>query len=314
MNYTPEYYDMKKILLNILLGIVAAISLSVTARASSGDLFVYPTPPDSMTQLMPRCNYIVSRFWDRCNFGTAFKDEAKLNRAFGDWVLIMPHAAADTVHASIDRLLARFAKKGPETLVLATLAENWLYSDTAEINSTEIYLPFARAAANHKKISKAERARFKSHVQIIESSSEGSTVPDIPFVNRDGSKSSFGSVTGTASILLFFNDPDCMDCNLARIRLSADPNTRELIERGELTVMSIYCGDTDDEGWEKAKANAPREWMCVAMPEADNYFDLRSTPLFVFLNSRHKVLLNNLGIDYLLGAFMAANLKAKGMQ
>ena len=300
---------MKKLFTAILL-LIAATAGVVTARAASGDLFIYPSPPDTMQALEPRCNFIISRFWDRCNFGTAFKSPAKLNAAFGDWVAIMPYASADTVYASIDRLLARFTKKGPETLAIASMAENWLYSDTAEMRSTEVYLPFARAAAQHKKISKADKARFEAHIKLIESSSVGATVPDIPFTNADGSKGSFAGISG-ASILLFFNTPDCIDCNFARIRLSADPNTRELIERGELTIVSIYTSSPSDDGWQKAIADTPQGWLPVAMPEADQYFDLRVTPLFVFLNARHKVLASNLAIDYLLGAFRTANMASK---
>lgn len=301
---------MKKLLFSILAFISLSVASVPRAEAASGDLFVYPTPPDTMIALQPRCDFIVARFWDRCNFGTAFKYPEQLNTAFGDWVSIMPHASADTVHTSIDRLLARFTKKGPETLAMATMAENWLYSDTAQMRSAEAYLPFAKAAASNKKISKAYRARFESHVRIIESSSVGATVPDIPYTDRDGSKGSLDRIQG-GSILLFFNDPDCMDCNLARIRLSADPNTRELIERGELKIVSIYPSDPEGEAWEKAKANADANWECVAMPDAYDYFDLSSTPQFYFLNSRHKVLVAELDIDYLLGAFRRANTLSK---
>lgn len=302
---------MKKFFSSILILFALVSGLSQRAEAASGDLFIYPVAPDTMMALQPRCDYIVSRFWDRCNFGTAFTKPDKLNRAFGDWISIMPHATADTVHHAIDRLMARFSKKGPETLQLATMAENWLYSDTAQIRSTELYLPFAKAAASNKKIKKADKARFEAHAKIIESSSVGSNVPDIPFVNADGSKGSLADISGKGSILLFFNDPDCMDCTMARIRLGADPNTRELIERGELVVLSIYPGEPDDENWQKAKDAAPKEWTVVAMPEAYDYFDLRSTPLFVFLNSRRKVLATELDADYLMGAFRAANQASK---
>lgn len=300
---------MKKLFIGILV-FISLLAAATTAKAASGDLFTYPSPPDTMVTLEARCNFIVSRFWDRCNFGTAFKSPAKLNAAFGDWIAIMPYANADTVYNSIDKLLARFEKKGPETLSMAMMAENWLYSDTAEMRSTEVYLPFARAAVSNKKISKAEKARFESHVKIIESSSVGSIVPDIPIIYADGSKGSFASVQG-ASILLFFNDPDCMDCNFARIRLSADPNTRELVERGELTVVSIFTGDIHNDGWQKSIDSTPQGWLTVAMPDADVYFDLRRSPLFSFLNARHRVLVSNLDVDYLLGVFRTANTQSK---
>lgn len=300
-------HKMKKLLYTII--VIAGLlgGMGGVAHAASGDLFPYPVPPDTMMNLQPRCDFIVSRFWERCNFGTAFTKEELLNRTIGDWFSIMPHATADTVHSAIDRLLKRFEKKGPETLALATMAENWLYSDTAQYFSDEIYLPFAKAAAENKKIGKTDKARFRTHVQIIESSRVGATVPDIPLVNADGTKTSLQAVKGSGSILLFFNDPDCFDCTIARIKLSADADTKQLIKRGELTVVSIYPGDTDDENWAKARQSTDSLWVTVAMPEAYDYFDLRSTPLFVFLNRNHKVLATDLTIDYLQGAFRTAN-------
>lgn len=285
----------------ILLLCAVACPLRSTAQET---LFPYPTPPDTMQALQPRCDFIVSRFWDRCNFGTAFRSPERLEQAFRDWVFIMEHASADTVHASVDRLIEKFNKKGPETLALATMAETWLYGDSGMV-SEELYLPFARAAANHRKIAPAEKARFAAHVKIMESSSLGANVPDLEFIRPDGSRGTLADIRG-GSVLLFFNDPDCPDCNMARVRLGADYNARQLIDRGELIIVSIYPDEPDDQ-WRTAAAAYPSNWTVCAIPEADQYFDLRESPSFYFLNSRHKVLAKNLSAEYLLGAFRAAN-------
>lgn len=295
---------IKTWLKHICIALLPAL-LPAMAYAGSGDLFEYPSPPDTLMALQPRCDYITNRFWDRCNFDIAFINPNKLNRAFGDWVTIMQYADADTVHSAIDKLLSRFSKKGPETLQLATLAENWLYSDTCSLFSEEMYLPFARAAAEHKKISKADRARFKLHRDIIETSGIGATVPALKFTRPDGTTGSLDEVTGS-SIVLFINDPDCDDCNMARVRLSADYNANELISRGELSIVSIYPDEPNDK-WRDVATRMPDTWTVGAMPDADIYFDLRISPTIIFLNSAHKVLVKNLSIDYLLNAFRIAN-------
>ncbi len=296
---------MKNRLFHIILILIASFGCFRPLQASAGELFPYPTPPDTMIALQPRCDYIVSRFWDRCNFGTAFRNHDKLNNTFGDWIAIMPHASADTVHASIDKLLGRFAKKGDETLQLATMAENLLYSDTASIFSEEMYLPFARAAANHKKISNADKARFRLHTKIIESSGLGAYIPDIEYIRPDGSHGRLSETIGK-SILIFINDPDCSDCNMARVRLSADYNANELIRRGELVIVSLYPDEVTDE-WKETASSYPDNWINGAVEDADTYFDLRAMPVFLFLNSRHKVLAKNMDLDYLLTAFRIAN-------
>lgn len=277
------------------------------AQGGENHLFIYPTAPDSMTNLQPRCDYLVSHFWDRCNFNTAFRNPAGMNIAFRDWVYMIEHASADTVHTAVDKLIARFNKKGPETLALAQLAETWLYGDSGII-SEEVYLPFARAVVNNKKIKAVDKARYASHVQIIESSALGANVPALSFIRPDGSTGNLGEITGT-SVLIFINDPECEDCNTARVRLAADYNANQLINRGELTIVSVYPGEPDSE-WLAATTSYPQTWTICAIPDADEYFSMRTTPAFFFLNSRHKVLAKDLTIDYLLGAFRVANIHA----
>ncbi len=301
---------MKSIIRYLLVAVVLGFAMPSPCAAAASDepLFVYPVPPDTMVALQPRCDFIVSRFWDRCNFSTAFREPQRLHRAMGDWFYIMQHASADTVHSAIDRLLARFAKKGNETLTLASIAEEWLYSDTAEIRSDEVYRPFAAAAATNRKISNADKARFQAQLQIIDNSSLGTNVPDLEFVRADGTTGHLSEISG-ASVLLFFNDPECVDCNMARVRLGADYNANELIRRGELAIVCIYPGEADEQ-WKATAQHYPANWTVAAVPDADLWFDLRITPSFYFLNSRHKVLAKDLDLDYLLAAFRVANTRA----
>lgn len=284
--------------------ILVCVALLIPAGAHA-TLFPYPAAPDSMTSLSQRCNYVVSRFWERCNFDQAMRQPADFNASFGDWISLMSQAEADTVYTSIDRLLSRFAKKGgKETLALGTMAREWLYSDTAMRHSEELVLPFVRAVAKHKKIDKADRAPFIALQKILESSSVGANVPDIKFTRPDGSKASLADVKGS-SVLIFFGNDDT-ESMITRIRFSTDPDTKALIERGELTLLYLTPGEATD-AWKKSAADYPSEWIVGAMPDAAEYFDIKAYPQFYFLNAAHKVLAKDLSANYLLGAFKATN-------
>lgn len=293
---------------NLILSLAAACSL-YAAAAEPQELIPRPTPPDTLLNLQPRCDFIVTRFWDRCNLEQVVLHPDELRAAFGEWVGIMPHASADSVHAAIDKLLSRSSKSGPITLRLAELAEYWAYTDSADYFSEEIYLPFAKAAANHKKINKLDRARFAHDTQIIESSGINATVPDLKFTRRDGSQGSMADAAN-ASVLLFINDPECFDCNMARIRLANDYNTKQLIESGELIIVSIYPGAPDEKAWRDALPDYPENWIVGAMPDADKYFLIDNPPTFIFLNRDHRVLAKDLPVDHYLNAFQVANTRA----
>ncbi|MDE6300450.1 MAG: DUF5106 domain-containing protein [Muribaculaceae bacterium] len=295
---------MKKLFLYIF----SLLAVAPCIVAADGDLFPYPVPPTDMVRLDERCDFLVSRFWRSCDLKSAMSKRDKLNATFGDWISFMPYANADTVHVAIERLLSSVSKSGPLTLELAQMAEGWVYSDTSEIFSEEIYYPFAKAAAEHKKISGAERARFENQVRIMENSGVGKTVGTLEYTTVDGKKGSINDVH-TQMIVVMFNDHDCDACTLARVRLSADINANALIRNNLLSVLCIEPNAASEE-WKAAAAGFPQEWTVGCWEDADEYFSINSSPTIYLLNSRHKVLAKNVRIDDLLSALAAMRQQA----
>ncbi len=284
-------------------GLALIIGTSLGIKAADGDFFPYPKPPEELTNLADRCDFLVGRFWAGMDFKGGLSKMDKFSSTFNDWVSFMPYAHADTVHAAIDRILTRESKSGPQTLALARMAEAYTYSDTAEIFSEEIYYPFAKAAANHKKISGADRARFQSQVQIMDNTRQGSVVGHLDFVTPQQEKKSLDDVR-TQMVVILFNDHDCDDCALARVRLSADINATALIRAGVLSVLCIEPGEASTE-WLAAAATYPSDWIIGASENADEYFALRTSPSIYLLDSRHKLLAKDVTIDGLLAALAA---------
>ena len=289
---------MKHFFTTIILTIIACAGIRAHAQQTD-TLFPYPTAPEDLPTLTEKCNYLVYNFWDRCNIKQSFSSLAKLNNAFGTWAAFMPYATADTVHLAIDNYIKRVEKESPKSILeVGKMAQNWFYCDTAQFYSEEIYLPFCHAVASNKKIDKADRARYAAQEKIIESSGEGKIVPDFPFTHPDGTADNFANHRASR-IILFFNDPDCFDCTLAKARLSADYNTQQLINAGLLKVVSIYP-DSPSAEWKEAASGYPSEWIVGAWPNADEYFNLDEMPTIYWLDGRHKVIGKNIDIDRLL--------------
>ncbi len=291
---------MKKLIFASILAVAAA-----TASHGADTYFPYPKPPETLESLSQRTNYLVEHFWDRCDMKGAFSSRAKLAEAFRDYVSFMPYASADTVHASIDALIAAVKNDKNHLLTLGEIAEQALYSDSAEVYSDELYLPFAAAVASNKKIPAASRARFEHQATVLANSSIGSTAPAMPFTTIGGESSDLSKVE-SPYILLFFNDPDCEDCSLVKVRLSADYNTRALIDKGILKIVSIYPDEANDE-WRATASSYPESWIVGASPTADDYFDMRHAPVMYFLDNAHKVVAKDIVIDNLLRAMEMIN-------
>lgn len=267
--------------------------------------FPYPTPPEALTTLSQRTNYLVEHFWERCNLKSAFSSRAKLAGAFRDYVSFMPYASADTVHESITRLIDQVRVDKNNLLTLGEIAESALYSDSAEVLSDELYIPFAAAVAANKKIPAASRARFEHQARVLANSQIGAIAPALPFETIDGNKTDLSKVESPYT-LLFFNDPDCEDCTLVKARLAADFSTRQLIDRGILKIVSIYPDSPSDE-WRESASRYPETWVVGASDEADDTFDMRNAPVMYFLDKDRKILAKNMVIDNVINAFNVIN-------
>lgn len=287
----------------IIIALTAIMALAVPHIASQTDnrLFPYPEPPEEMTNLYERCSFLVDKFWERCNFKSAFSAKAKLNAAFGDWLGFMPYASADTVYSAIDRLHEKVRKSGEQSLEVVRMAEGWLYSDTAQFRSDDLYSRFVDAAVANKKIPVEERRRYESHKRILDSSRVGAVIPDLELTLADGTKRGFHADSSDFT-LLFIYDGDCPDCSLARVRLSADMVLNQLNDAGVVRVMSLYAGEPD-AAFSEAVSSFPSNWLNAASAEAALDFDLREKPSIYYLDKDHKILAKNLVVDNILNAF-----------
>lgn len=277
------------------------------AGVAQNTLFPYPSAPDTMSTTMQRFDYAVEHFWDRCNFQQGFSQKARLQQAFNDYIKFMPHASAPVAHASVDRLIEKISKQPAQLLAMAEMAEGAMYSDTASVLIDELYLPFAQAVVNHKKIKPAEKARYAAQVKILSGAQVGMKAPDFTLTHPDGTKEQFNDITGS-HIILFFNNPDCTDCIMARARLSADYNIGQFIKRGQVKIVSVYPGDPTDEDWIKGASRLPKEWTVGACEDVDQIYDMRRTPAIYYLKPDHTILSKTITVDQLINRFREINL------
>lgn len=301
-NNKTEMEYMKKIL---LLATIIITSFAVV-RSENKTLFPYPNAPESLTSMEERCSYVVERFWDRCNIDQAFSSRIRLQQAFNDYGQLIPYASAESVHKSIEKLIERLGKKPDHLLSFAQMAEGYFYSDTAHIVCDEAYYPFAKAVAENKKIKSAEKARFAAQARILSGSQVNMVAPDFTYVAPDGSKHKLSELP-SGYVILFFNNPDCADCMMARVRLAADYNIDQFIKRGQLNVVSIYPGDPEDEEWKSVAERLPENWVKGASADVDLIYDMRDAPVIYYLNNKHVIMSKSMTASQLIDAFREIN-------
>lgn len=296
------------ILIATVVAFAAALLLPGRAEAQTRDgdielLVTMPQPPASITRLDERCNYIVENYWKTFNPKASFSSLKRLDDTFGQFLQFTPYATADTVHLAIERLLDSVGKAKPENLVtLASIAERWCQSDTAQYFSEELYFPFVQAVSTNKKAKGDLRPRFEAHYRQLLDSRLNCNAPAIDIKHADGTVTPLRDIKATQTLVIFY-DPACTDCRLAKARLSADFTLNALIRQGELAVVAIYPGKANDPEWADAVASMPENWICGAAPDAEDHFTMRFEPEIYYLDGDHIIRAKDVSVDNVLAAF-----------
>lgn len=292
---------MKLRFLYILLA--CSCCISSWSQSSSGEFFPLPKIPESLELLQDRTDYMVEHYWDFCDLKKSFSSRDKMAEAFDVYISFMPHASAEVVYKSVDAFMNRISKQPADLLFIGEQAEKLLYDKGAPMQSDDLYLAFIRHIIDNKKIDKNSKLRYQHQARVISQSGEGSIAPRFNYVDLLGNKGTLQLDTLKVGTLLFFNDPDCDDCRMARIRLDADIATTTLANNGIIDVVSVYASEPDEQ-WQSQAIENPKSWLTVAAPEADLDYDLRYSPQFYLLNPNGAIVLKTPNVDTVI-AIMA---------
>lgn len=278
---------MKKVL--TFTAIAFALFMSkASAQEAQATYFPYPEVPAELMTLSERSDFLISHFWDKCNISAAFSQPAKMSQSFRDFISFMPYASAPIVNEAVAKLI-KSVKNNDDLLKLSEIAEDALYGENASYWSDDIYLPFAKAVVNNKKINKASRERFAAQVKCIESSEVGNACPDVKVTIADGTKASLRSLLSTeVPNILFFNTVGCSDCAIVRLNFETDLHVGNLLRDKKIRLISISFSEPDQE-WTNAIRGFSDDWTTSASLDIDEVFDLRLMPSFYIIDNSGKI-------------------------
>ena len=227
---------------------------------------------------------MVTHYWDFCDLKKAFSSRDKMADAFKMYISFMPYASADVVFKSVDKFLGGISKKPDDMLFIARLAENNLYSDTAEIQSEQLYTHFIDGILKSKKLDKNSREYYEKQASVLHNSQEGMMAPSFDITDSQGAKTKFVTDTAQFATLLMFMAPGDSDAELAKTRLNANIKTSQLIKSG---MLKIYCIATKNNG---ERFTSPEGWISGFAPGIEKIYDVRKSPMFYIINSEGKIL------------------------
>lgn len=283
---------MNRLLINLLIAICA---FGTTAQTTTW--FPYPTAPENMPYGRPRANYLVEHFWDRCPWKSAYSSNARMQETLHDFATYLPHAAQDTVLLSIDTLIKNTQKKPADLATLLKLAEGTFYSDTTTTFSEFAYMPFANAGATFKKFKPDQRAYYARQVHIISNSMAGNNIASVEVSDINGNYFALNDTTPGVETYIFYFERTESD-RIDRVLFAGNISVRKLVEAGLVQPVLICAGEPDESWWESTK-RLPDGWKAVAMPNAENEFDIKTSPSIFLADSNMKIISSRMPLNLL---------------
>ena len=161
--------------------VFAILLLTITAFCGkSQTIFQYPVAPDTCTTLESRCDYIIQRFWDNCDFTKTFANDSAYLSTMQDYFEIMQNANRQVGLASIRNLMFKAQANHSNFTKLMNYAEFLLFlRPTGMID--DVYITFANAAAEASWLSKDAKKYYKDQIARISTSKMGEEMSNFAF-------------------------------------------------------------------------------------------------------------------------------------
>lgn len=290
---------MKKTTL-LLLFLLSLCGLNVNAQEQKATLFPYPVVPDTISTLENRSNYFIAHFWDNCNFSKPISDLEGLNKAFAEYAVFYQYANKNVVKTSINDIMNKSQANMKNFWALVDIAERNLYSTEATFPSDEAYSLYIYNIMRSSKVKKGEKQRYQAQLEKINKNQIGTAAPVMDYVDINGDKKSLYDIKAP-TVILFFNDPDCEDCSIARLRLSTNVILNNLIKDNKLAIVSIYPGKYSKD-WAATAKGYSDNWIIGASENAEEIYDLRISPSIYLLDADKKILNKHLRAEDILNS------------
>lgn len=171
--------------------------------------------------------------------------------------------------------------------------EEMLSEPTWDYHNEELFTLLVEHASTASCLSKNERLRPKSMLDIVRKNTPGKEANDINYETIDGSRHHLDEIT-TPYTLIYFNDPECMSCEKVKERLDTCTTLKNMVSDSILTVVGIYPYDNVDE-WKQEyfPSYIINGWDYEQKVDGEQTYDLMTMPLFYLLDHDKRVVLKN---------------------
>ena len=276
------------------------VAVSGMADSLSAELPL-PAIPDSLRTPRKRAAYLLAHFWDGMSFSDTLRSRNSdfMEQNLVNYLSLFPHAPAEARTEAVHLLMQRAEADKPTYLLLAELAEKYLYTTGSPMQSEEHFIPFLEAIAHSPLLDDTEKSRPRFLLSAALKNRPGTIATDFAYFTSEGDHRTLHTTPSAHCLLLMFYNPDCTHCRQTIALLHDDRLFKQMLHDGLLTVLAINTENTPEtaprpEAAPRAGNRLPTDWMAGTASHTltDNeLYILPSMPTLYLLDKEKHVLL-----------------------
>ncbi len=286
-----------KHLLSFLLLLLALLP----AKAQQAELPL-PSIPDTIRQPKARAAYLLTHFWDKCDFTnhTLIEDDLFMKQSFANFLSVFPHADTEVLPEAVKQLMTKAAVERKAYDKIVQLAELYLYAAESPMMNEDHYILFLNDILNARTLSEAEKVRLKFQLREASKNPTGGKAADFRFTTMAGKQSTLHSELGSganthAKVLLIFYDAECDHCDEVMNQLRTAPAILAKTASKSLNILAI-CVDGSPTAWRDKVRTLPQHWLSAYASDdfaISRPYSIRSFPTIYLLNNEGTIMVKN---------------------
>ncbi len=242
-----------------------------------------------------KLDYSLEHYWD----GYDFKDVSTLGQkgVILDYVVLLSKASVESAKKSIKQTLVRASG---DNLIFSLFVEcynRFLFGVDSRFMDYEKYLAVVEYITKSPDINELQKQKFIFPNRVVMTNRLGTKVTDFFFKQKNGDQGSLYEIK-SEYIILFFNNPDCENCSLAKEKIVGSEILNNYIADRKLKIISIYPSKEIDH-W--SRLTYPRTWINGYDYEGkiigDGLYIIRKYPCIYLLDKDKKVLLKETTVE-----------------
>lgn len=278
-----------------------------TAATSSDSVkvsFQLPDIPAVLESAEERIDYLSRHFWDNFNFkdSTFLQEPEMIEQAFVDFLDLLSHAPTEKGQKALVALMNSASVNNGMFLHFINLTEKYLYDPNSPVRNEEFYIPVLNTIITSSRLDDTFKVRPRYQLRMALKNRPGDVAADFRYTLATGTVARMSSIKADYTIL-FFNNPDCHDCERVKNYIR-DSKVFNLMTRAgsmpSLRILAVYP-DADIALWKKHRDEYPpfmiNSFDAGQVVTNQELYDLKAIPAFYLLDKEKRVVLKDAPIE-----------------